>query len=81
MIRPLECEEVFPGNLTFLGALAEMRPLFAGKPLPLELRHSSVTENQTSEFIHHLILDLGIVVSEILPEVLEEFPHSSLVAL
>jgi len=73
-------KQIFPGNLPFLGALAEMHPLFAGKLLPLERRHSSVTENESSKFNHHLVLDFGIVVSEILPELLEEFSLSSFLA-
>jgi hypothetical protein len=40
-----------------------------------------MAENESSKFIHHLILGFGIVVSQILPELPEEFSFSSLLAL
>ena len=69
-------EQVILGDLTFLCAVSQVSPLLPRKALPLDLRHSSTTQNQSTELIHHPFLILRIVVGEVLLQFPKEFPLS-----
>src|SRR5580704_11580524 len=66
-------KEIILGNLPLPGAFTKMGPLLSWKPFPLDLRHWSLAEDQSTEFIDHLILVSRIVVRQIRLELLEEF--------
>jgi hypothetical protein len=74
-------KEIILGNLPLAGAFTKMGPLLSWKPLPLDLRHWSLAEDQSTEFIYYLILASRIVVRQIRLELLEEFTLSLFLAL
>jgi hypothetical protein len=74
-------KEIILGNLPLPGAFTKMGPLLSRKPLPLDFRDWSPAEDQSAEFIDHLILVSRIVVRQIRLELLEKFTLSLFLAL
>ena len=69
-------EQVFLRNPALPRAVSQVGPLLSWKPLPLDFRHSSTAQDQSSKLIHHSVLFLRIVLGKVLLQPLEELTLS-----
>ena len=74
-------EEIVSGDLSFLGAIAEMDPFLFGQALPLNLGHPSAAEDQCAEFVHQLILSFRTFAVQVRFQFLEKLALRDFLAL
>jgi len=60
-----QCEEIFLRDLALLCTIPEMSPLLPRQSFPLNLRHASAAEDQSSELVYELILLLRVIVRKV----------------
>ncbi|MFN0194035.1 MAG: hypothetical protein ACKVP5_19020 [Aestuariivirga sp.] len=74
-------EKILSGDLSFLGAIAEMDPFLFGQALPLNLGHPSAAEDQCGELVDQLILPLRAFAAQVRFQFLEKLALPNLLAL